>query len=438
MSRGIVTADLLNVRSFPGSEGKVIQQLEKNAIVEITDQVRSWYQIKYENLSAYVSANFITKTLKSTNLKARVTATKLNVRAKPSPAGRLLGQVLLDDTLDVIEEVDDWYGIKFNNETGYVYSNYAQLIEGGLLQKGFVTASMLNVRKNPSARGAIIGKLNAGVEVEIVAELNGWSEIKFNNVSAYVSSKYLTKNTSEQESRYFYQNNRLKLIDLKPDIQLSDGRGKEEKRIIKTWNNYGRVLSEIAERLDIEVGCAIAVLCVESGGDAFYKENHAIIRFENHQFWKRWGKYHSDIFEQHFIFSDDQKWKGHKYRLAVNDEWQWFHGKQEKEWQVLELARGLDDTAALNSISIGLPQVMGFNSKVIGYNSVQKMFANMNSDVRYQLFALFDFLNNNMISALKEYDFERFARFYNGPGQASLYGEWIQDHYDAYRSLISN
>ena len=438
MTRGIVTADLLNVRSFPGSQGKVIQKLEKNAIVEITDQVRSWYQIKYKDLSAYASANFITKTLKSTNLKARVTAAKLNVRSEPSSAAGLLGQVLLDDVLDVIEEIDEWYCIKFNNSSGYVHSNYAQLVEGGLLKKGFVMASMLNVRKNPSASGEVLGKLNAGAEVQIIAELNGWSEIKFNNVSAYVSSKYISKNFTEQESRYFYQNNRLKQIDLKPVGQLSGGSGKEEKRIIKTWNNYGRLLSEIAESLDIEVGCAIAVLCVESGGDAFYKDNHAIIRFENHQFWKRWGKYNPDVFEQHFLFSDDQKWKGHKFRVAVNDEWQRFHGKQEKEWEVLELARGFDDTAALNSISIGLPQVMGFNSKAIGYNSVQKMFANMNTDVRYQLFALFDFLNNNMISALKDHNFERFARYYNGPGQASLYGEWIQDHYDAYRSLMSS
>lgn len=437
MTRGIVTADLLNVRSFPGSQGKVIQQLEKNAVVDITDQVRSWYQIKYKNLSAYASANHISKTQKSTNLIARVTASRLNVRTEPSSSGELLGQVLQDDTLNVLEEVDDWFHIKFNNADGYVHSNYAQLIEGGLLQKGYVTASMLNVRKKPAAGSEILGKLNAGAELEIVAELKGWTEIKFNNASAYVSSKYISKNSSEQEPRYFYQKSRLKMIDMAPASQLSGGAGKEEKRIIKTWNGYGKILSEIAESLDIDVGCAIAVLCVESGGNAFYKDDHAIIRFENHQFWRRWGKYNPEIFEQHFVFSDDQRWKGHKYRVSVNDEWERFHGKQEKEWKVLELARSFDDTAALNSISIGLPQVMGFNSKKIGYSTVQKMFSNMNKDVRYQLFALFDFLDNNMISALKDHNFERFAKYYNGPGQASLYGEWIQDHYDAYLSLMN-
>lgn len=112
-----------------------------------------------------------------------------------------------------------------------------------------------------------------------------------------------------------------------------------------------------------------------------------------------------------------------------------FHGDQRKEWQVLDFARSLDDSAALKSISMGAPQVMGFNYQQTGYQSVQQMFNNLSTDIRYHIFALFDFLDNRMISALQNYDFVRFARFYNGSGQAEHYGEWIKDHFEAFQAL---
>lgn len=438
MNRGIVTAELLNIRSYPGSRGKVIRQLDKNTVVDITDQVKDWYQIKFDHLSAYAASDYIAKLENNTNLRARVTASKLNVRSGPSAREKVIGQVLIDDVLDVIDEEGNWYEINFNNASGFVHRDYLQLIEGGHLQKGFVSVSLLNVRKKPTAKSEIAGKLVSGTEVDIVSESRGWYEIKFNQTTAYVSSRFVTKSITEDEARFFYQKERLKFIDLIPASLLLPGDTKEQRRVNKTWNTYGNLLQKVASSMDVDVGCVIAVLCVESGGDGVDKNGRMIIRFENHQFWKYWGKYNSDEFEQHFKFNDDRKWKGHRYRMKAGDDWQSFHGNQDKEWAVLDMARNYDDSSALKSISMGLPQVMGFNYKKIGYSSVQKMFENLNKDIRFQIFAMFDFLDNRMISALKNYEFERFAKYYNGPGQAADYGGWIQDHYDAYNEMINS
>jgi hypothetical protein len=94
----------------------------------------------------------------------------------------------------------------------------------------------------------------------------------------------------------------------------------------------------------------------------------------------------------------------------------------------------------MNAISMGGPQIMGFNSAAIGYGSVREMFDNFSSDIRYQILGLFDFLRgagstSKMIEALQMHDYTRFASYYNGSGQAPVYGARIEGFAKAFRTL---
>jgi len=100
----------------------------------------------------------------------------------------------------------------------------------------------------------------------------------------------------------------------------------------------------------------------------------------------------------------------------------------------------LNEAAAIKSISMGLPQIMGFNHAAIGYDSASQMCDNFQTDIRYHVLGLFDFLrgagtSSPMLQALQRNQFELFAAKYNGPGQAAKYGEWIEDHYALFRAL---
>ena len=44
----------------------------------------------------------------------------------------------------------------------------------------------------------------------------------------------------------------------------------------------------------------------------------------------------------------------------------------------------------------------------------------------------------DMIAALRKLDFTRFAGYYNGSGQQQQYGQWIDDHYQAFKTLAAN
>lgn len=56
---GVVTADVLNVRSGPGTNYEIIGKLNKGAKVKIASKKGNWYDIYFGNHGGYVSADYI-------------------------------------------------------------------------------------------------------------------------------------------------------------------------------------------------------------------------------------------------------------------------------------------------------------------------------------------------------------------------------------------
>ncbi len=107
----------------------------------------------------------------------------------------------------------------------------------------------------------------------------------------------------------------------------------------------------------------------------------------------------------------------------------------------MTIARALDDTSALSSISMGAPQVMGFNYRRLGYDSVQSMFYQFSRSANAQLLAMFDFVrgtssSSSAIDALKNRDYLTFANIYNGPANAQTYSTIISNNVAAFDRLI--
>lgn len=216
----------------------------------------------------------------------------------------------------------------------------------------------------------------------------------------------------------------LTTIELAPAesqmIWLADNASMNEKRTARSWNSYGGLVAVIARRLHVDVGLAISLVTRESGGQGFNDSGRLLIRFETHLFYRRWGQHHPEQFFQHFQFNQDYRWLDHRWRPTVDEPWRSFHGDQQAEWAVFDFARTLDETAALSSITMGGPQILGSNYARLGYDSPQAMFANFSDPAhgeRYQLLGLFDFIRNGdarMLQALQQRDIYAFAQRYDG------------------------
>ncbi|CAN5570267.1 hypothetical protein BH10CHL1_BH10CHL1_49170 [soil metagenome] len=219
-------------------------------------------------------------------------------------------------------------------------------------------------------------------------------------------------------------------------LTLLPGAPAETIVLVNTWNHFGVLIQEQAAQLGIDPAVAVAVLVAESAGEAFGADGRIIIRFENHIFYEYWGRTHEELFRQHFAFNPAQGVQGQFWRPDANAGWLPCHVDQQGEWQVFEFARALDEQAALCSISMGAPQVMGFNYQMIGYATVHEMFHAFQADVRNQLASLFRFIQvNGLADVIRNQDFPTFARIYNGPGQAAYYANLIRGYMTAFQAL---
>ncbi len=288
---------------------------------------------------------------------------------------------------------------------------------------GRVNTAELRLRLGPGTDHVQIGSLFQGDLLQVTGRAGEWLAVSANGQSGFVHSSYVEQS----------QVGAAEVGHLQPPpehgIVMPSGASSAQRAIVNTWNQYGGLLLEQAAQLDLDPGVAVAVLVAESKGEPFGPDGRMIIRFENHIFYQYWGKANEARFRQHFSFDANQQWKGHHWRPDPNGAWQPMHEHQAGEWQVFEFARRLDERAAMLSISMGAPQIMGFNHTAIGYTTVQAMFHAFQADVREQLVSFFRFMTvHKLVDAVRGGDYVAFARIYNGPGQADHYAGLIREY----------
>lgn len=59
VKKGIVTVDILNVRSGPSTETEKLGKLSLGTIVEILSESEGWYEINFESKAAYISGEYV-------------------------------------------------------------------------------------------------------------------------------------------------------------------------------------------------------------------------------------------------------------------------------------------------------------------------------------------------------------------------------------------
>ncbi len=394
--KGMVNTGTLNAREHATTDAKVLFKLKKHTVVNVIGESAEWYKISTSIGNAFCMSKYID--IQQTIEKILVEAKTLNVRSFYSTDASIIGKVHKGDIFVKLSKHGNWYGIDYNGKTGYVSADYASLLD------------------SPSGSGSNTKK---------------------------EEPKKTTTTTTKDESRVFFNTRKdLAKVDLAPKKQLSaDGLDKYGKVAVKTWNNYGNIISVISKELGIDVERALAVICVESGGSGFSSDGKMLIRFENHVFHSYWGSKSEEnqkLFDEHFTFDPKNRRNNHQYRAKKSDDWKTGHTGQAAEWESLEIARKLNDTQALYSISMGAPQVMGFNYKMIGYNSVNEMFDAFSKDIRYHIMALFDFCTakSTRVQYLITGDFLSFAKEYNGLTAPEQYEARLIQYYDIYKKIL--
>ncbi|MCX0378687.1 SH3 domain-containing protein [Clostridium perfringens] len=238
MQGKVTNASVLNVRESPSTSGRIVHKLNRNQVVGIYEELNGWYKIDYidgvKKKYGYVSKDYISIINENPNdeekpvepEKPSVSVNKqgivkvnsaLNMRSGPGSNYGVIGTLRNNDKVEIIKEVDGWYEIKFNGKVGYVSSQYIKIVDNesseekpvepekpsvSVNKQGVVKVnSALNMRSGPGSNYGVIGTLRNNDKVEIIKEVDGWYEIKFNGKVGYVSSQYIkvVDNESSEE-----------------------------------------------------------------------------------------------------------------------------------------------------------------------------------------------------------------------------------------------
>lgn len=186
-------------------------------------------------------------------------------------------------------------------------------------------------------------------------------------------------------------------------------------------------IAEIARENGIHPAALLAVKLVESGTKyGFLDSGKPQILFEGHVFYK---------YLKANVKSLDMNKLCAQYPNIVYPKWnksKYLGG--EKEWTRLEQARQINVKYANYAASWGMFQVMGFNYKTCGCQTINEFVEKMCASQEQQLLLTLNFLkNSNLIVPLQKRQWATFAKGYNGPGFAqNKYHLKLQAAYNNY------
>lgn len=186
--------------------------------------------------------------------------------------------------------------------------------------------------------------------------------------------------------------------------------------------------SNAANLLGCDTAAVKAVNQVEARGNGFQKDGKVKILFEGHIFWKQLLKNGIDP-KTRLTGNEDilyPTWNLAKVRPYYNM----------NQYVRLEKAKLIDETAALKSASWGAFQIMGFNHKACGYNTVQE-FVSAQAEEANQLMSFCNYLRSTHLDVnLRNHDWKGFARGYNGADYwKNQYDTKLQKAYDAFNKV---
>ncbi len=445
----IVEADALNVRSGPGYQFSTVAIVRKEEMVEVIKVRGDWLLIKSRRLTGFMARDLVVEIIGGGSYSggwylAAVNEELVNLRSGPGYSYAVVSVLPRDTQLKVSDLNYQWVQVETIQQQGYIRKDFVkrtpaarvELAEATAITTATVTTSRLSMRQGPDYSYSIFAYLTSGTQLRVNDMTTDWARIQPVIDPAYVYGKYISETTLPPPGELPPSNDPLK-PPASEIISIGSGFSAEQVSMARTWNKYGGLIRQIATEFSLDPVVALAVFSVESGGKGFGSDGRMMIRFENHYFYHYWGQYNKDRYNQHFKFDANKTWRGHKYRKSVSSSWQDVHtGYQGSEWRVFEFASQLDRVATLQSISMGAPQIMGANYRLIGYDSAETMFHSFQSDIRNQIWGFFRFIESkNLVQNLRAEDFVAFAKVYNGSARATTYGNKIQLHVNEFRRI---
>lgn len=197
-SAQVITTTTINMRNGPGMSYSIVGVIPNDTMLQVLNQVGSWYEVRYNDASGYISKNYVRSAVSQGTAPSNVLITAMiNMRSGPGSSYPKVTTVPKGVIVPLLEQDGAWCKILYNTSEGYVSSVYAsptseEPTDTSVSGMNVKALAMVNVRTSSSSTSPRCGVMYPGDIAERKSEINGWTEINYNGVSGFVPSSYLT------------------------------------------------------------------------------------------------------------------------------------------------------------------------------------------------------------------------------------------------------
>lgn len=236
----VTASDFVNLREAGSMSARVVSTAPSGAVLTVFSQSGSWAKVQYNATVAYANTGYISavtsaypsETVSSGSATATVSTSdgtgSVNLRASASTGAQVLAQIPSGTQVTVSSDDGSWCVVSYQGMTGYVMSVYisytgdslepgadgAQDGTGGeedggqtdgdggtqdgpqtpAVRTAIVTTEYgsLNMRAQASAGSQILTTIPRGALVEVTQEGSTWCGVRYNGISGYSMTCYLT------------------------------------------------------------------------------------------------------------------------------------------------------------------------------------------------------------------------------------------------------
>ena len=254
---GKVSVETANLRETADESAKILELLSMNEEVEVVEKTGDWYKVKAKGITGYLRQDLITingevaesenntisnnetanttiekkesiQTLqtpqteeKDTQLGKQKVVEDTRLKIVPVINATDVIEVKKDEEVSVVEVINGWACVETETAKGWIRKEKLQEIGATVeqikqdeeatqeqpqqqtqtvIKTLFVNSTTVNLRKEPSTSSEIVASLPVNMAVDVVAEENGWSQVKVSGKEGYISSSLLSA-TKQETSR---------------------------------------------------------------------------------------------------------------------------------------------------------------------------------------------------------------------------------------------
>lgn len=219
-----IIKDNVNVKILPSISSSDIANVEKGVTIKIIKKMNNWVCIELNSKTGWIPNVYLEEKAseqQETNAQPQdviktgyINVALANIRVEPNTTCEVLTTITKNKAVEIIEELDDWYKIKLDNNFGYIskplISNEPETVTSRGLEEQrqvevieekvqaeevavekvvksvFVNVSKANIRQQPSTSSNIVLSANRKDKLDVYKEENGWYKIKQGNETGYI------------------------------------------------------------------------------------------------------------------------------------------------------------------------------------------------------------------------------------------------------------